>query len=323
MHVPLVRAGVVEVPDRTTVKVTTEAPPSCGVPWGRVRSKCTMPVPGSVTNMVPTPALGVLAKSAAPGMSNSEDSRTNLEKKRGSSVTCCLLSVGTDQVWAGSFDTTIYIIDINTHTANKQLLDHVDMVSDLTISQDGSTVYSASLNGQILLWSAATLQKQGQIWLKNVQRLVSIRLVGQNLWCCTKSALLLVDREGQTLHTLQMTDEGDSPLQIECFLLSQDGMLWAGSGNQGRLTVWDSQSYSVVKNISVSCRGLSKMVQTHGKIWVGGKCGNIHIFNQGTYTEEKELVAHEDAIRSMCAAFDRYIMTGSGSKDGKIAIWRV
>ncbi|XP_019617858.1 PREDICTED: DENN domain-containing protein 3-like [Branchiostoma belcheri] len=294
---------------------------------------------------------------------------------------CCLLSVGTEQVWAGSFDTTIYVIDINTHTANKQLLDHVDMVSDLTISQDGSTVYSASLNGQILLWSAATLQKRGQIWLKNVQRLVSIKLVGQNLWCCTKSALLLVDREGQTLHTLQMTDEGDSPLQIECFLLSQDGMLWAGSGNQGRLTVWDlagrrlkmnccvtavgrqwepgqtdsvglsrekvkdellcyiqlwagsgnqgrltvwdSQSYRVVKNISVSCRGLSKMVQTHGKIWVGGKCGNIHIFNQGTYTEEKELVAHEDAIRSMCAAFDRYIMTGSGSKDGKIAIWRV
>ncbi|XP_035659788.1 DENN domain-containing protein 3-like isoform X2 [Branchiostoma floridae] len=236
---------------------------------------------------------------------------------------CCLLAVGTDQVWAGSFDTTIYVIDIHTHTANKQLLDHVDMVSDLTISQDGSTVYSASLNGQIILWSAATLQKQGQIWLKNVHRLVSIKLVGENLWCCMKKSLMLVNREGETLHTLEMKDEGNSPLQIECFLLSQDGMIWAASGNSGRLAVWDSHSYSLVKNINVSCRGFSKMVQTHGKIWVGGKCGNIHIFNQGTYGEEKELVAHEDAIRSMCAAFDRYIMTGSGSKDGKIAIWRV
>ncbi|KAI8495966.1 Peroxisomal leader peptide-processing protease [Branchiostoma belcheri] len=37
--------------------------------------------------VVPAPALGVLAKSAAPGMSNSEDSRTNLEMKRGSSET--------------------------------------------------------------------------------------------------------------------------------------------------------------------------------------------------------------------------------------------
>ncbi|KAI8506261.1 regulation of thyroid hormone proteinration [Branchiostoma belcheri] len=37
--------------------------------------------------VVPTLALGVLAKSAAPGMSNLEDSRTNLQKKRGSSVT--------------------------------------------------------------------------------------------------------------------------------------------------------------------------------------------------------------------------------------------
>ncbi|KAI8493296.1 hypothetical protein Bbelb_293000 [Branchiostoma belcheri] len=34
--------------------------------------------------MVPTHALGVLAQCAAPGMSNSEDSRTNLEKKKGS-----------------------------------------------------------------------------------------------------------------------------------------------------------------------------------------------------------------------------------------------
>ncbi|KAI8510603.1 Amiloride-sensitive sodium channel [Branchiostoma belcheri] len=40
-----------------------------------------------VARVVPTPALGVLAKCASPGMSNSEDSRTNLEKKRGSSVT--------------------------------------------------------------------------------------------------------------------------------------------------------------------------------------------------------------------------------------------
>ncbi|KAI8514503.1 hypothetical protein Bbelb_070940 [Branchiostoma belcheri] len=33
---------------------------------------------------VPTHALGVLAQCAAPGMSNSEDSRTNLDKKNGS-----------------------------------------------------------------------------------------------------------------------------------------------------------------------------------------------------------------------------------------------
>ncbi|KAI8496209.1 hypothetical protein Bbelb_260500, partial [Branchiostoma belcheri] len=41
---------------------------------------------GCEDKVVPTLALGVLAKSAAP-LSNSEDSRTNLEKKRGSSVT--------------------------------------------------------------------------------------------------------------------------------------------------------------------------------------------------------------------------------------------
>ena len=43
-------------------------------------------------------------------------------------------------MWAGSFDTTIYIIDVVSYTANKQLVEHDDIVSDITTDEDSRYV---------------------------------------------------------------------------------------------------------------------------------------------------------------------------------------
>lgn len=40
-------------------------------------------------------------------------------------------------------------------------------------------------------------------------------------------------------------------------------------------------------------------------------------------TVEKELVAHLDAVKTLCSAEDRYVLSGSGSEEGKVAIWKV
>ena len=58
------------------------------------------------------------------------------------------------------------------------------------------------------------------------------------------------------------------------------------------------------------------------QIWVGTKDGIIFIVNMITREVQKQLKAHSDVIRSMCTAQTRYVMSGSGSQDGKIAIWR-
>lgn len=38
---------------------------------------------------------------------------------------------------------------------------------------------------------------------------------------------------------------------------------------------------------------------------------------------EKELVAHTDSVRTLCSAEGRYVLSGSGREEGKIAIWKV
>ncbi len=57
-------------------------------------------------------------------------------------------------------------------------------------------------------------------------------------------------------------------------------------------------------------------------MWAGSKDGKIFIISTETYNAEKMLHGHVDAVRAMCAAQTRYVMTGAGSHDGKVAIWR-
>ena len=40
-------------------------------------------------------------------------------------------------------------------------------------------------------------------------------------------------------------------------------------------------------------------------------------------TVEKELVAHADTVKTLCSAEDRYVLSGAGREEGKIAIWKV
>ncbi|XP_077990292.1 DENN domain-containing protein 3-like [Glandiceps talaboti] len=235
---------------------------------------------------------------------------------------CCLMSVKGDQVWAGSFDTTIYIIDIDKYTANKRLIDHADFVSDLTKNSDESVAYSASLNGQIISWNTSTLQKIKCIDLEDVDTLICIKWITGNLWCCNKRDLRVLDSDGGVLRKLQIPDGSGFPAQIECFFVTPNNQLWTGCARKGQLVSWNAETFERLGTLEVKCRGFSKLVYAQEKIWAGSKSGKIHIFNTVTCSHEKELVAHEAAIRSMCTAEDRYVMTGAEGIDGKIAIWR-
>lgn len=66
------------------------------------------------------------------------------------------------------------------------------------------------------------------------------------------------------------------------------------------------------------------------QIWVGGtglsqgkSKGKIYVIDAERRTVEKELVAHSDTVKTLCSAEDRYVLSGSGREEGKIAIWKV
>lgn len=65
-------------------------------------------------------------------------------------------------------------------------------------------------------------------------------------------------------------------------------------------------------------------VGCHGRSGVGGQCeGQVLVLDPESHAVTKELQGHLDSIQTLCTAEDRYVLSGSARRDGKIAIWTV
>lgn len=78
--------------------------------------------------------------------------------------------------------------------------------------------------------------------------------------------------------------------------------------------------YLVSSQIWVGCRGAGG-VATPG--CDGQRRAQLLVMDPESHAVAKELQAHTDSIRALCSAEDRYVLSGSARRDGKIAIWKV
>ncbi|XP_070209415.1 DENN domain-containing protein 3-like [Littorina saxatilis] len=238
------------------------------------------------------------------------------------STVACLVAVGETQVWAGSQG--IFIIDTATITCDKILTEHQDLVTDMVVTENGRFAFSASVDGSIIKWEVQTLTIMCNFSLLREGFIRSLYLSDAQLWCGTWESILVVDLEGNHLQTFQYRPEdslaSNKPEQLDCFLVLTDE-IWAGCRRAGTIVVWDMKTTKVKVTHQLDCRGISIMRHIDDKIWVGTKDGTIFIYKESTGKLWKTIKAHDDAVRALCAAESRYVMTGAGSKDGKVAIW--
>uniref|UniRef100_A0A671U674 DENN domain containing 3 n=1 Tax=Sparus aurata TaxID=8175 RepID=A0A671U674_SPAAU len=239
----------------------------------------------------------------------------------GESQLNCMLGLIQEQVWIGSQDSVIYIIDTHSMSCNKQLTEHRSEVTGLTVDsrdQHGSQqTYSCSCDGMILQWDSASLKVKRQFYL-SCDRLSSIQIHDGTLWCC----------ECFSLYTLNSV--------FVCLL--QRGQVWTGCADSGELCLWDTNNHRrPTKRISLpGSSGVTCMIRVKDQIWVGccgqssvgGQCdgqlrGQVLVIDPETHAVSKELQAHSDSIQTLCSAEDRYVLSGSARRDGKIAIWKV
>lgn len=104
-------------------------------------------------------------------------------------------------------------------------------------------------------------------------------------------------------------------------------MIWLGYLNTNRILVLDSETYEIKDTISLKFHstiqsGVTAIIEVKDMLWIATKEGTIHIYN--LYSHQKLLVleGHNDAIYCLHVTGDRYIFSGAGSADSKIAIWR-
>lgn len=70
------------------------------------------------------------------------------------------------------------------------------------------------------------------------------------------------------------------------------------------------------------------MLHHSSQVWIGGLSlsstkGKVYIVDAERYEILKELQGHGDRVTALCSAEDRYVLSGAGKQDGKIAIWKV
>ncbi|CAL1542255.1 unnamed protein product [Lymnaea stagnalis] len=230
-----------------------------------------------------------------------------------------LLAVGEATVWAGSHG--IYIIDTETISCNKTLTEHTEFVTDIALSKDGRHAYSSSVDGTIIKWEVQTLRRVRRIRLPDTRSLRSIKLYNNKLWCGTWRNIAVLDDNGSQLQTFTYTDtDTGKQVDLDCFEIFNDE-IWAGCRRIGRVIVWDEKTTLLKHVITTDCRGIGCILEFGDKVWVATKDGKIYVYYTASKQLWKTIKAHDDAIRSLCAAEYRYIMSGAGSKDGKVAIW--
>uniref|UniRef100_A0A8B9EX05 DENN domain-containing protein 3 n=1 Tax=Amazona collaria TaxID=241587 RepID=A0A8B9EX05_9PSIT len=238
--------------------------------------------------------------------------------KMGRSKLTCMIMVEQSQVWIGSQDSNIYIINTHSMSCNKQLNDHRSDVTDIVVDKKSgipSEAYSSSLDGAVIAWNISTL-KVNRVFQLPCQNLTSIKLHNDQLWCC------------KCLHSIEF--KGSITSHSYYHILPRDEV-WASYSGSSDLYIWNTKDFSSPpqKIHLQDCSEITCMIRVKAQMWVGSSArlqgkskGKIYVVSAEKKTVEKELVGHADTVRALCSAEDRYVLSGSGREEGKIAIWK-
>lgn len=249
----------------------------------------------------------------------------------------CLLAVGQDQVWAGSQDNTIYIINTQTGKADQQLSGHRDILSHMIETQDRqghTTVWSASSNGQIVGWDPVTLtakkELQVEVGRRDEKTLYWFCAIGKTFWCATRFSVYVINYVEDKSDTKVLTPKKDEPMSIDCMCAVSDTRVWSACNRSAHMVIWNTATYekdhrtlcSCGKCPMCKCGGFTSMIRVDQQVWVGSKSGTIYVMNARTVKVVMELSLHVDRIRAMCITDYGHVITGPGSRDGRIAVWK-
>ncbi|XP_053287632.1 DENN domain-containing protein 3 [Pleuronectes platessa] len=255
----------------------------------------------------------------------------------------CMLGLVQEQVWIGSQDSVIYIIDTRSMSCNKQLTEHRHEVTGLTVDtrdqHNSQQTYSCSSDGTILQWDSVSLKVKRQFHL-SCDRLSSIQIHDGTLWCCCGDSIVELKKTGTPQRRMLLPDDLRSmPSSFSSFIVVPErGQLWTGCADSGELCLWhmDNHRHPFKRIPLPGSSGVTCMIRVKDQIWVGccgqdpvgGQCdgqmrSQVLVVNPESHTVTKELHAHSDSIQTLCSAEDRYVLSGSARRDGKIAIWKV
>ncbi|XP_047240368.1 DENN domain-containing protein 3 isoform X4 [Girardinichthys multiradiatus] len=243
----------------------------------------------------------------------------------------CMLGVDRDQVWMGSEDCVIYIISMVSMVCNRQLTEHRAEVTGLALDTEKysqKVAYSCSAEGTVMAWEVSTLKVKKHFRLC-CDFLQSVYTCGGALWCCSRTSIMEVWRNGSLKQRVNLPEH--QRVKFSCaLLLPESEELWSVCVDSAEVYIWHMKNTTKPfhRVMLQDCTGCYCMIQVKNQVWVGGlgrssTKGKIYVLDMERYQVLKELHGHVDKVTALCSAEDRYILSGAGKHDGKVAIWKV
>ncbi|XP_077071734.1 DENN domain-containing protein 3 [Siphateles boraxobius] len=253
----------------------------------------------------------------------------------------CMMGLDQEQVWIGSQNSVIYIINTQSMLCHKQLTEHHVEVTDFALEKlspenrlSQAQVYSCSADGTVIVWDVPSLKVKMQFHL-SCDRLQSIQVHNDALWCGARDCVMKLRPNGTLLRKISLPDNMKTTASAfsRVALLMERRQIWTSFTDSAELIIWDSTDpIKPPKRVTLpSCSEVTCMIRVKKQVWVGCSggsplskvVGKIFVLDSESLEVEKELEAHEDIVQTLFSAEDRYILSGSAKLDGKIAIWRV
>ncbi|KAK9402998.1 DENN domain-containing protein 3-like [Crotalus adamanteus] len=221
-------------------------------------------------------------------------------------------------------------------SCNKQLNDHRFEIVDIVVDNRESLpseVYSCSVDGTVIAWNISTLKVNRRFQLP-YKTVTSIQFYKNRLWCCIQDDIVVVTTNGLVRQKLKLQNVPTGlPTPLLCFqLFPERDEAWASWSGSSELLIWNMEDFSTpLQKLSLSdCSEITCAIKVKNQMWVGGRGfshgkvkGKVYVVDMERRLVEKELVGHPDVVKSLCSAEDRYVLSGGGKEEGKIAIWQV
>lgn len=253
----------------------------------------------------------------------------------------CMMGLDQDQVWIGSEDSVIYIINTRSMLCHKQLTEHRGELTDFTLEKlspesrsSRAQVYSCSADGTVIVWDVPSLKVKRQFHL-SCDRLQSIQIHNGALWCGARDCIMMLKPNGDQLWKIHLPDKMKATANFfnRVTLFPERQQIWTSFTDFAELCIWDlNDPVKPPKRLKLpNCKGVTCMIKVKKQVWIGcgggsglsKVVGKILVLDSESLEVEKELEAHEDSVQVLFSVEDRYVLSGSAKLEGRIAIWRV
>ncbi|XP_026539603.1 DENN domain-containing protein 3 [Notechis scutatus] len=192
--------------------------------------------------------------------------------KVGNSKLKCMIMAEQSQVWIGSADSVIYLINTYSMSCNKQLNDHrreiVDIVVDTRESLP-SEVYSCSVDGTVIAWNISSLKVNRRFQLP-LETVTSIQFYKNRLWCCIQDYIAVVSTNGLVRQKVKLENVPLEPLTpLLCFqLFPERGEVWASWAGSCELLIWNMEDFSTpLQKMSLQdCSEITCMIKVKNQV---------------------------------------------------------